>query len=129
MTGFEILQEVEERVILVGVSTGEGDDTEQSLDELEELAKTAGAVTVGRVIQNREQIHPGTYIGTGKIADDKLAQLVRECFDLRPAAIIKTLDLRRPIYRQTAGYGHFGRAELDLPWEKTDMVQTLLAKA
>ena len=67
--------------------------------------------------------------GTGKIADDKLAQLVRECFDLRPAAIIKTLDLRRPIYRQTAGYGHFGRAELDLPWEKTDMVQTLLAKA
>ena len=62
-------------------------------------------------------------------ADDKLAQLVRECFDLRPAAIIKTLDLRRPIYRQTAGYGHFGRAELDLPWEKTDMVQTLLAKA
>ena len=69
MTGFEILQEVEERVILVGVSTGEGDDTEQSLDELEELAKTAGAVTVGRVIQNREQIHPGTYIGTGKIAE------------------------------------------------------------
>ena len=67
--------------------------------------------------------------GTGKIADDKLAQLVRECFDLRPAAIIRTLDLRRPIYRQTAGYGHFGRAELDLPWEKTDMVQTLLAKA
>ena len=67
--------------------------------------------------------------GTGKIADDKLAQLVRECFALRPAAIIKTLDLRRPIYRQTAGYGHFGRAELDLPWEKTDMVQTLLAKA
>ena len=67
--------------------------------------------------------------GTGKLADDKLAQLVRECFDLRPAAIIKTLDLRRPIYRQTAGYGHFGRAELDLPWEKTDMVQTLLAKA
>ena len=58
MTGFEILQEVEERVILVGVSTGEGDDTEQSLDELEELAKTAGAITVGRVIQNREQIHP-----------------------------------------------------------------------
>ena len=56
-------------------------------------------------------------------------QLVREGFDLRPAAIIKTLDLRRPIYRQTAGYGHFGRAELDLPWEKTDMVQTLLAKA
>ena len=69
MTGFDIIEEVEERVILVGVSTGEGDDTAQSLDELEELAKTAGAVTVGRVIQNREQIHPGTYIGTGKIAE------------------------------------------------------------
>ena len=69
MTGFEIIEEVEERVILVGVSTGDGDDTEQSLDELEELAKTAGAVTVGRVIQNREQIHPGTYIGSGKIAE------------------------------------------------------------
>ena len=67
--------------------------------------------------------------GTGKIADDKLAQLVRECFDLRPAAIIRRLDLRRPIYRQTAAYGHFGRADLDLPWEKTDMVQDLLAKA
>ena len=67
--------------------------------------------------------------GTGKLADDKLAQLVRECFDLRPAAIIRRLDLRRPIYRQTAAYGHFGRADLDLPWEKTDMVQDLLAKA
>lgn len=61
MTGFDIIEEVEERVILVGVSTGEGDDTVQSLDELEELAKTAGAVTVGRVIQNREQIHPGIW--------------------------------------------------------------------
>ena len=61
--------------------------------------------------------------GTGKIADEKLAQLVRDCFDLRPAAIIRRLDLRRPIYRQTAAYGHFGRADLDLPWEKTDMVQ------
>lgn len=69
MTGFEIREEIEERVILVGVSTGDGDDTEESLDELEELAKTAGAVTVGRVIQNREQIHPGTYIGSGKIAE------------------------------------------------------------
>ena len=67
--------------------------------------------------------------GTGKIADEKLAQLVRDCFDLRPAAIIRRLDLRRPIYRQTAAYGHFGRADLDLPWEKTDMVQDLLAKA
>ena len=55
--------------------------------------------------------------------------LTRVWLPCASAAIIKTLDLRRPIYRQTAGYGHFGRAELDLPWEKTDMVQTLLAKA
>ena len=67
--------------------------------------------------------------GTGKVSDEKLVEIIRENFDLRPAGIIKMLDLRRPIYRQTAGYGHFGRAELDLPWEKTDMVQTLLAKA
>ena len=67
--------------------------------------------------------------GTGKLPDEQLAQLVRACFDLRPAAIIEKLDLRRPIYRQTAAYGHFGRADLDLPWEKTDMVQELLAKA
>ena len=56
-------------------------------------------------------------------------EIVKKVFALRPTAIIRDLDLRRPIYRQTAGYGHFGRAELDLPWEKTDMVQTLLAKA
>ena len=67
--------------------------------------------------------------GTSAYDEEKIAEAVNRCFDLRPAAIIKTLDLRRPIYRQTAGYGHFGRAELDLPWEKTDMVQTLLAKA
>lgn len=60
-----------ERVILVGVSIDDNDDTEKSIDELEELAKTAGAVTVGRVIQNREQVHPGTYVGKGKIAEIK----------------------------------------------------------
>ncbi len=66
--------------------------------------------------------------GSGKVSDGRLAALVRECFDLRPAEIIQTLDLRRPIYRQTAAYGHFGRADLELPWEKTDRVQDLLAK-
>ena len=66
--------------------------------------------------------------GTGKVSDDRLGELVRACFDLRPAAIIKTLDLRRPIYQQTAAYGHFGRADLDLPWEKTDAVSSLLAR-
>lgn len=67
--------------------------------------------------------------GTGKVADERLGEIVRECFDLRPSAIIKTLDLRRPIYQQVAAYGHFGRPELDLPWEKVDRVQELLAKA
>ena len=65
--------------------------------------------------------------GTGKLSDDRLSELVQRCFDLRPASIIKTLDLRRPIYQQVAAYGHFGRPDLDLPWEKTDAVETLLA--
>ncbi len=60
--------------------------------------------------------------GTGKIADDKIAEIVKENFDLRPSAIIKHFDLKRPIYKQTAAYGHFGRNDLDLPWEKLDMV-------
>ena len=63
--------------------------------------------------------------GTGKLADDKLVEIVRENFDLRPAGIIKMLDLRRPIYKQTATYGHFGRTDIDLPWEKTDKVDDL----
>ena len=63
--------------------------------------------------------------GTGKIADEKLVDVVRENFDLRPAGIIKMLDLRRPIYKQTAAYGHFGRNDLDLPWEKLDKVDVL----
>lgn len=63
--------------------------------------------------------------GTGKVSDEKLVDIVRENFDLRPAGIIKMLDLRRPIYRQTAAYGHFGRNDLDLPWEKLDRIETL----
>ena len=63
--------------------------------------------------------------GTGKISDEKLVDLIRENFDLRPAGIIKMLDLRRPIYRQTAAYGHFGRTDIDLPWEKTDKAEAL----
>ncbi len=63
--------------------------------------------------------------GTGLIAEDKLVEIVRENFDLRPAGIIKMLDLRRPIYKQTAAYGHFGRNELSLPWEKLDKVADL----
>ena len=64
-------------------------------------------------------------MGTGKIKDDKLVEIIRENFDLRPAGIIKMLDLRRPIYKQTAAYGHFGRNDLDLPWEKLDKVELL----
>jgi len=65
--------------------------------------------------------------GTGKLSDTKLVDIIRENFDLRPAGIIKMLDLRRPIYKQTAAYGHFGRNDLDLPWEKTDKVDALKA--
>ena len=63
--------------------------------------------------------------GTGKLSDNKLTDIVRENFDLRPAGIIKMLDLRRPIYKQTSAYGHFGRNDLDLPWEKLDKVEDL----
>ena len=63
--------------------------------------------------------------GTGKLSNQKLVDIVRENFDLRPAGIIKMLDLRRPIYKQTAAYGHFGRNDLDLPWEKTDKADAL----
>lgn len=63
--------------------------------------------------------------GTGKISNEKLVDMVRENFDLRPAGIIQMLDLRRPIYKQTAAYGHFGRTDLDLPWEKTDKAELL----
>ena len=63
--------------------------------------------------------------GTGKLSDEKLVDVVRENFDLRPAGIIKMLDLRRPIYKQTAAYGHFGRNDLDLPWEKLDKTEDL----
>ena len=65
--------------------------------------------------------------GTGTVSDVKLEETVEKLFDLRPTAIIRRLDLRRPIYRQIAAYGHFGRPELDLPWERTDMVDTLKA--
>jgi len=65
--------------------------------------------------------------GTGKVSDEKLSEAVQQVFDFRPAAIIERLNLRRPIYRQTAAYGHFGRPDLDLPWEKTDRTEALLA--
>ena len=65
--------------------------------------------------------------GTGKLSDEKLVEIIRENFDLRPAGIIRMLDLRRPIYKQTAAYGHFGRTDLDLPWEKLDRVDALKA--
>ena len=67
--------------------------------------------------------------GTGTIADDKIAELVNKHFDLRPGAIIRDLDLRRPIYAQTASYGHFGRTDADLPWEHTDRAAALRKEA
>ncbi|WP_127485392.1 methionine adenosyltransferase [Paenibacillus ehimensis] len=67
--------------------------------------------------------------GTGKVSEEKLVEIVRKNFDLRPAGIIKMLDLRRPIYKQTAAYGHFGRTDIDLPWERTDKADRLKAEA
>ena len=65
--------------------------------------------------------------GTGTVPDEVIAAAVEKVFDLRPTAIIRALDLRRPIYRQTAAYGHFGRTDIDLPWERTDRVDALKA--
>ena len=67
--------------------------------------------------------------GTGKLSETKLVEIVRENFDLRPAGIIKMLDLRRPIYKQTAAYGHFGRTDVDLPWEHTEKAAALREQA
>ena len=67
--------------------------------------------------------------GTGKVAESQIVEWVRELFDLRPAGIIKMLDLRHPIYKQTAAYGHFGRTDLNVPWENTDIAKTLKEKA
>ena len=67
--------------------------------------------------------------GTGTIEDKNISELISEVFDLRPGAIIRDLDLRRPIYRPTASYGHFGRDDLDLPWERTDRIDALQASA
>jgi len=72
-------------------------------------------------VANPVSIEVDTF-GTGKVSDDKIVEIIKEVFDLRPGAIIKELELRRPIYRQTAAYGHFGRTDLDLPWEKLSKV-------
>ncbi len=75
-------------------------------------------------VANPTSVMVDTY-GTGKVSNEKLTEIIRENFDLRPAGIIKMLDLRKPIYKQTAAYGHFGRTDIDLPWEKLDKVDTL----
>jgi S-adenosylmethionine synthetase len=82
--------------------------------------QVAYAIGVARPLS----VHVETF-GTGRIADGQIASLVMEHFDLRPGAIIRDLDLRRPIYRQTAAYGHFGRDDLDLPWERTNKAELL----
>lgn len=84
----------------------------------------AYAIGVARPVS----ISVDTY-GTSKVSEDRLVELIRNNFDLRPAGIIKELDLRRPIYRQTAAYGHFGRTDIDVPWERTDKAETLRKQA
>ncbi|MCD6310610.1 MAG: methionine adenosyltransferase domain-containing protein, partial [Candidatus Eremiobacteraeota bacterium] len=80
----------------------------------------AYAIGVARPVS----VHVDTF-GTGKIPDEQMVQIINEAFDLRPGAIIRDLNLRRPIYKQLSAYGHFGRPALDLPWEKLDKVKTL----
>ena len=84
----------------------------------------AYAIGVARPVS----IHFETF-GTGKVPNEKIVELIEKNFDLRPAGIIAMLDLQRPIYKQTAAYGHFGRNDLDLPWEKTDKAETLRKEA
>ncbi len=73
-------------------------------------------------------VHVNTF-GTGKLAPEKIEEIINKVFDLRPGAIIKNLGLRRPIYRKTAAYGHFGRTDVELPWEKLDKVDELKKEA
>ena len=118
MQEFFKTETIQERVLLIGVRTGEADDTDGSLDELEELVKTAGALTVGRVIQNREAVHPTTYIGKGKI--DEVRALAAEtdasgvvCDDeLSPAQLRELEDeLQMQGHGPDAGHsGYFCRA-------------------
>lgn len=86
--------------------------------------QVAYAIGVARPVSIRVET-----FGTGKVSDKVLVELVRKHFDLRPAAIIRDLDLRRPLYRQVAAYGHFGRSDLDLPWERTDKAEALRREA
>ena len=83
-----------------------------------------GVQTCALPISRPTSVRVDTF-GTGKLSDEKLVEVLRENFDFRPAGIIKMLDLRRPIYKQTAAYGHFGRTDVDLPWEKTDKADAL----
>ena len=76
-------------------------------------------------VANPVSVYVNTF-GTGKVSDEELIRRIEKTFDLRPAGIIKTLDLRRPIYRKTAAYGHFGRTDIDLPWERTDKIEELI---
>ena len=75
------------------------------------------------------EIKPGERIIEAKVAEELIAKLIVKHFNLTPAGIIKTLDLRRPIYKQTAAYGHFGRTDVELPWEKTDKAEVLRQEA
>ena len=84
-----------------------------------------GNMIVVRPRDSQENKEIKKIVITGKVSDEKLVEIIRENFDLRPAGIIKMLDLRRPIYKQTSAYGHFGRNDLDLPWEELDKVEDL----
>ena len=100
-----------------------GDRVLVKANEVAEQVK--GGILIPDSAKEKPQEATVVALGTGKIDDDKLTEIVNKVFDLRPAAIIRDLDLRRPIYSQTASYGHFGRTDVELPWEKTDKAETL----
>ena len=110
MTRLEKLKELEEKL-------------GKAMEECEDKSLAAIAKQYRETLREIEEIE-GVDEG-----DDRIAEIVDEVFDFRPAAIIRDLDLRRPIYRQTAAYGHFGRTDVDLPWEHTDKVEAVKAAA
>ncbi len=99
-----------------------GPPTKNGLFDRRQLCQIA--IGVARPVS----IHVETF-GTGKVDNEKIVGLIEKNFDLRPAGIIAMLDLQRPIYKQTAAYGHFGRNDLNLPWEQTDKAETLRKEA
>ena len=99
------------------------------VEQKQEAEQIKGGIVIPDTAKEKPQEAVVIALGTGKIDDEKIAQIIDEHFDLRPGAIIRDLKLRRPIYRKTAAYGHFGREDADFTWENTDKAAELKAAA